>query len=334
MSSAIPATLVCTLKARPGAGVPRAVSSWQIRYHTKVLRFEGFMSADLLPPPHQGSHEWKLVVRFSTSEQLDQWMQSEERSWLTAEARELLADGSTFVESIPQQEDHARPGGVTEIIRSEVRPGMNDVYRDWTRKTQEAQARFDGFRGVHVIPPNPGQAGNEWTTLLRFDTEENLERWRQSSERGALLEEAKDAVQNTKATRLQSPFPGWVPVDPTTGASPAKWKTALLVLIGLYPLVMINLKYVRPFFAGWDVAMVTLALNVITVAATTYVTMPFLVARFGWWLVEVASGSAESANTDFKRGTINFGSKATRKGLSVIIAILIAEAGLFWMISG
>lgn len=310
------ATLICTLPARTGTGINRAVSSWQIRFHTKVIQFEGFMSADLLPPPHANSRDWKLIVRFRTSDQLDQWMHSAERSWLIAEAEELLADGAVFSENLPEKEETSHPGGVTEIIRSQIRPGMEEAYRLWTRRTQEAQARFEGFRGVHIIAPTPSSGSSEWTTLLRFDSEANLDRWRHSPERSALLEEAREVIHKTEATRLKSPFPGWTPIDPKTGAAPPRWKTGLLVLVGLYPLVMINLRYVRPLFGSVDTTLVTLILNILTVAATTYITMPFLVGRFSWWLMPTTADSARHP-------------KITLSGLAMMAGILLSEAIIF-----
>lgn len=316
------ATLICTLPARSGTGIHRAVSAWQIRFHTKVIRFEGFMSADLLPPSHASSRDWKLIVRFRSPAQLDQWMLSAERGWLIAEAEELLADGAVFSESLPDKEETSHPGGVTEIIRSQIRPGMEEAYRLWTRRTQETQARFEGFRGVHIIAPTPGDGSFEWTTLLRFDSETNLDRWRHSPERSALLEEAREVIQKTEATRLKSPFPGWTPVDPKTGAAPPRWKTGLLVLVGLYPLVMINLRYVRPLFASLDITLVTLILNILTVAATTYITMPILVARFGWWLIP----------TPAEGERMSLPSRVTIRGLGITVALLLIEATVFWLL--
>lgn len=318
-------TLICTLPAREGPGMARAVSAWQIRFHTKVIRFEGFLSADLLPPQHAGSRDWKLIARFATHADLDRWMHSAERGWLVAEAEELLADEACFSESVPDKDENAHPGGVTEIIRSEVRPGMEEAYRLWTRRTQETQARFPGFRGVHVIAPTPGSGSSEWTTLLRFDTEENLDHWRYSPERSALLEEAREVIQKTGATRLKSPFPGWVPLDVHTGTAPPRWKAGLLVLVGLYPLVMLNLLYLRPLLASLPMAVLTLVLNLLTVAATTYLTMPLLVRHFAWWLSPAPPRNTFQDDRNQRR--------TSRRGLQIIIAIISVELLSFWLLA-
>jgi hypothetical protein len=240
-------------------------------------------------------------------------MAADERSWLASEAEELLAEGTLFKEETARHDETTHAGGVTEIIRSEVHPGMEEAYRHWTRKTQEAQSRFAGFRGVHVIAPAPGQ-GREWTTLLRFDTEEQLEQWRTSPERSWLLEEAREVIVKTAATRLRSPFPGWVPVHPETGAGPARWKTGLLVLLGLYPVVMLTMHYVAPFVITPHPALSTVLLNVLTVGATTYVTLPLLVAAFDWWLFP-----AENAEH-----------RIHLKGTFIVLGLLLAEACIFW----
>lgn len=308
-----PATLVCKLRARTGPEIAPWVSSWQIRYHTKVIRFEGFVSADLLPPPHAKSNDWTLIVRFDTPEHLDRWLQSPERSWLAAETEPLLADGESFIETTAPDDRDSTPAGVTEIIRSEVLPGMEDDYRDWSRRTQHVQAQFPGYRGVHVLAPIPGQS-NQWTTLLRFDTEENLDRWRHSPERATLIEEARAIISRTEITRLSTPFPGWVPLNPWTGENSAGWKTSLLVLIGVFPMVILAVRFVVPHLTALHPVLATLVTNTLTISTTTWVTMPFLVRKFAWWLYP---GKGAAPYNDLRGGAI-------------MAAIITVEAALLW----
>ncbi|TLD72159.1 hypothetical protein FEM03_02040 [Phragmitibacter flavus] len=309
-----PATLVCTLRARTGPHLARFVSAWQVRYHTKVIRFEGFVSADLLSPVSPESNDWRLIVRFRTQPQLDLWRTSPEHAWLTAEAHELLDENAVFQETIgPEAEHQQPPHSVTEIIRSEILPGMEDAYRAWTQKTQHTQSQFPGYRGVHVIAPIPGQS-NEWTTLLRFDNLDNLDRWRHSSERATLLEEARLVIQRTEITRLDSPFPGWVPLDPTTGANPPKWKTGLLVLLGLYPVVILTIRFITPHLTALNPTLAILLGNLLTVTATTYLTVPFLVQRFAWWLFPNPKSPPQTQ----------------LKGLTLILLLIIIQITLFW----
>jgi len=86
-----------------------------------------------------------------------------------------------------------------------------------------------------VQPPHQKELG--WTTVLRFDTAENLDGWLNSPERAALLTESEPLIIGFQAQRVDTSFPGWTPVDPVTGKSPNKWDDRSLVLLTLFPVV-------------------------------------------------------------------------------------------------
>ena len=73
--------------------------------------------------------------------------------------------------------------------------------------------------------------------MLRFGTPEQMNAWMAAPERAAMLEEARAFIEGEELLRLATSFPGWVPINPETGKGPPDWKTALLVLLGLYPIV-------------------------------------------------------------------------------------------------
>ncbi|MEA5475506.1 hypothetical protein VB716_14895 [Synechococcus sp. CCY9201] len=86
--------------------------------------------------------------------------------------------------------------------------------------------------------------------------------------------------------RVSTSFPGWVPVDPISGQGPPDWKTAILILFELYPIVRLALKLFNPFFTLLQIhgALVTSIGNAISVALTSCLKMPFFVQEFDWWL--------------------------------------------------
>ena len=86
--------------------------------------------------------------------------------------------------------------------------------------------------------------------------------------------------------RLATAFPGWVPIDPMTGKGPPNWKTAMLVLLGLFPVVMLELKFLSPKLSllGIHASLATFIGNSLSVALTSFFTMPWCVRWFSWWL--------------------------------------------------
>ncbi|HEY0791778.1 MAG TPA: hypothetical protein VGD78_12015, partial [Chthoniobacterales bacterium] len=67
---------------------------------------------------------------------------------------------------------------------------------------------------------------------------------------------------------------------------PPNWKTALLVILGLFPIVMLEMRFLNPVLvsAGLHASPATFIANLVSVFGTTFVTMPLFIRWFGWWL--------------------------------------------------
>ncbi len=196
-----------------------------------------------------------------------------------------LFEGGAITEQVQTHEGtEGSATNVTEVIFSKIKPGMEDRYREWAVRIQAAQAKYPGYRGMFLQPPP--ENGGLWTTIIRFDKVAQLEAWMNAPERKELLAESKAFIEHEQLTRLATSFPGWVPVDPVTGEGPPNWKTALLVLLGLFPVVMLELRFLSPVLTvlGLHASLATFIGNSISVALTSFITMPLFVRWFGWWL--------------------------------------------------
>ena len=173
---------------------------------------------------------------------------------------------------------------VTEVITTDVKEGKVDEFRAWADRVQQAQTQFPGYKGSFVQPPGPGE--RTWTTLMRFQTADQLEAWLNSPQRAALLQEEQGLVEREMLHRIDNSFPGWIPNDPATGKPPSMWKTACLVLLTLFPVVMIELKFLTPFLLGNHVppALATFIGNAVSVALTTWPLMPLAIRAFKPWI--------------------------------------------------
>jgi hypothetical protein len=172
----------------------------------------------------------------------------------------------------------------TEVIITRIKAGEEDAYRAFADRIARAQQHSPGYIGSFVQPPHQHETG--WTTVLRFDTVENLERWLQSPERAALLKESQDLIEGFEAQRVDTSFPGWVPADPATGRPPNVWKTAGLILLTLFPVVMFELRFLNPLLraAHFPPVLVVFTGNAISVALTTWPLMPLAIQAFRPWL--------------------------------------------------
>lgn len=275
------AVLIATARVRPGKDAE--FTAWKTRHDSVIGKFPGYVSSDMMPAAN-GSNEWMIVINFRSANDLAAWQQSKEHAEIITEGVPLF-EGGNFGEVAQVGDAGAQPtGDVTEVIFSRIKPGMEEAYREWTTRIGAAQARYPGYRGMFVQPPD--EKGGMWTTIIRFKSAPQLEGWMNAPERKSLLQESKAFIEHEQFTRLATAFPGWVPVDPVTGKGPPNWKTAMLILLGLFPVVMLELRFLNPRLSalGLHVSLATFIGNALSVAATSFITMPLFVRWFEWWL--------------------------------------------------
>ncbi len=283
--------LVANVEISPGS--ERLFTAWQAHHLKALSQFPGFISRDVIPLDVVVGEAWSIFMNFESEASVIAWQQSPKRRALVEEIAPILA--GDFAESLNAM-GSASPGSeVTEVIFSRVRPGMENRYCEWASRMQAAQAQYPGYRGMYLQSPASGGAGH-WTSILRYDSAEHLEAWMRAPERRTLLAESKEFIQSEELLRLGTSFPGWVPVDPRTGKAPPDWKTALLVLLGLFPIVMLEMRFLSPMLGAWGLRSSPAMFlgNVVSVALTSFLTMPLFVRWFGWWLYPKSGTNAIS----------------------------------------
>jgi uncharacterized protein len=273
------ATLLAKFQLRRDA--ENQFAAWQARTLTQAAGFAGFMNSEITPSGDALS--WAVMLRFANTQHLDTWRKSDTWRRLLEDAQPLLAEKSSIDVEV---QESGPDGGVVEVIITQVKTGKEAAYREWETKIQQAQSKFEGYRGSYVQPPVTGELG--WTTLMRFDTAEQLDAWLKSPERAALVKEAEPLVEYAHLQRMGTSFPGWFPTDPKTGQGPPNWKAAMLVLLGLFPIVMLESLFLSPRLASLNFSLALFIGNTISVALTTWLTMPLFIKALNWWLLPEA----------------------------------------------
>ena len=197
-----PAALIATAKVR--AGSEDAFAAWKARHDAALAKFPGFISSDIMPPDKH-SDMWTIILNFRSTSELTAWQQSKERAAIIGELLPLVAGGNFGEVMNREASDSAQPETtVTQVILSQVKPGMEDAYREWCARIQDAQARYPGYRGMYLQPP--ASNGGHWTTMLRFDTTEHLEGWLAARPMGS-----RPDAQRALIPRLRSSLRGRLP---------------------------------------------------------------------------------------------------------------------------
>ncbi|HTA53304.1 MAG TPA: antibiotic biosynthesis monooxygenase [Candidatus Acidoferrales bacterium] len=274
------ANLVLCARVRPDK--ESEFAHWHVRWQTAVLAAPGALSFEYRPPAPPDQEEAIALATFDSTDSLRRWRHGDECRALIAQAVPLVEGGIVMQLAGQAAAGYIPQHSATELIVTQIKPGMEQAYRAFAERIQKAQEAFPGYVGSFVQPPHQKEPG--WTTVIRFDTEENLENWLNSPRRAALIEESEDLTQGFAAQRVDTSFPGWVPTDPATGKPPSIWKTACLVLLTLFPVVVLELKFLTPHLRTLNPALGTFVGNAISVALTTWPLMPLAVRAFHRWL--------------------------------------------------
>lgn len=270
-----PCASVIWLRVRDGDQA--AFLTWQARMAEAAAAAPGFVSIEFIPVL-RSRDEWQIVTHFCDPRRLLEWRASPRRALLGREL-EALVEGALPPEEEAPQVDAG--GSVTEVITTRVQSGREAAFRDWSMRIQRAQAEFPGYRGTYLQAPSREQAA--WTTLVRFATTRQLDAWLASAERRRLLEESTALVESWSSRRLTGPFAGWFPPE-AAEAAPASWKQSMIVLLALFPIVMVELRFLMPRLHRLDLVFSTFLGNAISVWLLTWPTMPLVNRAFDWWL--------------------------------------------------
>jgi len=265
-------------------------------------------SSEIIPPVDADGLDWRMVLRFDTGG-AEAFRQSADR----VRVLQKLSSDETLTVSEEITDSIGTHGTVVTSIVTLVKPELEKEFFEWQYKTQLAQAKYEGYRGVYCQPPSPG-APHKWTILLRFDSPRNLQKWFDSEERLALVAEQEKLVHQTKIRQEFSSYPGWFPVDSDTGAQTQKWKTAMLILAALFPIVILEMRFLNPLLLGVNLALSVFLSLVISVSSTTWVLIPALIKLFSWWL---APGKSDSKALELK-------------GLLLVLLLFAGELLIFW----
>jgi len=267
--------------ARVSAPHEAAFAQWHAAWQTAVLQSPGALSFEYWPPtPDQA--EAVMVARFASVAALRTWRHGEGNRALIAEAADLVEGGLVMQLSGQAASEYYVQHSATAVVITQIKPGKEDAYRAFAGRIQKVQETFPGYLGSFVEPPHQLETG--WTTVLRFSSVEKLDGWLDSPQRAALLAESEELIEGFHAQRVNTSFPGWAPADPATGKPPNMWKTASLVLLTLFPVVMLELKFLSPLLRGLNPALGTFAGNALSVGLTTWPLMPLAIRGFRGWI--------------------------------------------------
>ncbi len=222
-----------------------------------------------------------VAVTFRTENDLHAWLDSadrdavlddgQSRGFWRSSADLLLLDG----ESTP-------PG--TIAFRHRVAPGRLSDFRSVQTLMVQSAGRFPGFVGTALFLSESDQG---CVSVVRFRTAEQLSRWLSSDERAAELGPLRSILSEEFASMPSTtPFATTVRTEHGKTLMTPNWKSAMLVLLVLYPAVMVLSRFLGPILDGLRVQpwLAMWLSQVVSVALLQWYLMPWISRPFRRWL--------------------------------------------------
>ncbi|MGF1570628.1 MAG: hypothetical protein ACFCVD_21570 [Nodosilinea sp.] len=204
-------------------------------------------------------------------------------SWL----RQILSSLGHFLTGLTHREQ-TTPSSV--VIEYTVPQENSWAFRKWHWGLVRNARTFAGFVRADRHRPLTCQDGLlKWYSVIHFRHPEGLNQWLMSTQREAIFQKGRQVFQDYRFKSFETGLEGWF--SPQAGAElrglgPPAWKQILSVVLGLYPVIMIQdyvLEHLN-LLEDWDPAPAMLVKNLITTCILTLVVMPVVVRRLGFWL--------------------------------------------------
>lgn len=175
------------------------------------------------------------------------------------------------------------PNPILTIFSRTVRPGHEADYAEWTRGINATAARFPGNQGATVVRSGPHE--RDFHTLLQFDSPAHLDGWLKSHERAEWLAKLEGITIDSEEINSLTGMERWFTL-PGQGVAqaPPRWKSALLLLVGLYPTSFLMPWLLTPILGSSPAWLTKLLIMIVTIVLMVWGVMPLLTRLFFGWL--------------------------------------------------
>jgi antibiotic biosynthesis monooxygenase (ABM) superfamily enzyme len=264
------ATVIIGQRVRPE--YEHEFTSWQHDLNETASHYPGFLGAEVTAPtPVQP--DWVVVYRFDSIANVQAWINSAAR-------QDRLDVGRKFLDGPQTQQvvgGAAKPTDqlVTVVVSHRVSTDHVDEFLAWQDRLRSAEEDFEGFRGSEIFRPVEG-VQEEWTTLYRYSSAEDLDKWMVSDRRRELLAEGRQ-FHHFDLRTVDNSFGSWFAFDDhgNEASPPSDTKTSLAVWMGLYPTVVFLTLALSPLHMPLWLGM--LVGNLLSSFAMSFVAMPYYV---------------------------------------------------------
>ena len=270
---------------------PDRFGEWMARYVASARQSNGYVSARESVQA-SAQLDWAVEVSFRDADLLDAWLDGAERG---AMLRAGEAEG-WWRRSVDLVLAHGEPPPANAgVFLHSVAAGKEAEFVAAQGDLTLSSSVFPGYEGTAVFPAD---SSGQWMSVLRFRAPGQLASWMRSHERQEALPRLRGELTRDFAELPRSaPFGSTVRFDHgQTRITPA-WKTAMLVLLCLYPTAMLLTKFLSPALShlGFTQSLSFFVGNVVSIVALQWVLVPAVSRPFRRWLDPIDGSSARTS---------------------------------------
>ncbi|MCX4065755.1 antibiotic biosynthesis monooxygenase [Pseudomonas sp. S1Bt30] len=176
---------------------------------------------------------------------------------------------------------------VTLVVKHRIKPGLEADYEAWLRRIVRIAGERPGHLGVDVVRGKQDGLAL-FTCVLRYRSTDDLERWLDSPQRKALIDEAAPILADGDQTEIGAANEFWFTPLADSAAKPPRWKQAVVTLCVILPLTLLvpivwgPVLRLHPLLSNYVVS--TFLVTVTIVVLVVYLLMPAATRLFAPWL--------------------------------------------------
>jgi len=175
-------------------------------------------------------------------------------------------------------------GPVTFVVSREVKPSSIEEYEKWVEDLGSAARVLDPNLTMTVIKPT-GAARGTYVVVLHFSSQQQLDQWEGSDAQKELNKRVRSMEAGKATFKEVTGFEYWFSLPKVAATRPpARFKMALVTVLGLYILSVCYMYTINKWLAGLPDHAGLILKIVVLVVLMTFLVMPLLTRLCARWL--------------------------------------------------
>ena len=177
--------------------------------------------------------------------------------------------------------------GATGVITHRVQEGKKVAYENWLNEIAAMCRSYPGHLDLQIVRPIE-KLTSTYTIVMRFDTQEHLEKWLGSNDRRGFIEKAHPLLAQKDNFFIRSGLDFWFTPEGAKAEVPFRWKQLIITWTALYPvsiaIQIILIPVLRKIGVHQNRYIDTLFVSAVVVFIMVYFVMPRYTKLVKRWL--------------------------------------------------